>query len=78
MNSTVAYGAILIAAYPFLSATARRVAIVASAIVVVVIAATRVALGVHYPSDVIAGIIAGIAWLAVCYAFYTRRHRRNE
>lgn len=40
----------------------RRLTLVAAALVIVVIGASRVYLGVHYPSDVLAGYLAGFIW----------------
>jgi undecaprenyl-diphosphatase len=40
----------------------------AATIVVVLIGISRLYLGVHYPSDVAAGVIIGIAWAALCMA----------
>lgn len=36
------------------------------------VAVTRVYLGVHYPSDVVAGVCAGGAWAAICSAVIAR------
>jgi undecaprenyl-diphosphatase len=41
---------------------------IAAVIVVVLIAISRLYLGVHYPTDVAAGVIIGIAWAALCMA----------
>ena len=42
-----------------------------AAVLILVVAYSRLYLGVHYPSDVLGGMAAGVGWLAVCGA--TRR-----
>lgn len=40
----------------------------AAVILIILICTTRLYLGVHYPSDVIAGMLVGLAWAAFCMA----------
>ena len=56
-----------------------RVLVVLSAVLIVaVVALTRVYLGVHYLSDVLAAFAQAVAWLALCLtALDTLRRRRG-
>jgi undecaprenyl-diphosphatase len=70
LGSMVAYGALLLVFLPVVQRRWRPYAIAFIAFLIVAIGATRVALGVHYVSDVIAGWLLGAAWLGVtAYAF---------
>jgi undecaprenyl-diphosphatase len=71
MNSTVVYGSLLIVAWPGLRTIARRaVAASLTAVLITFIAASRVALGVHYVSDVVAGVVLGAAFALACAASF--------
>jgi undecaprenyl-diphosphatase len=62
--STVAY----LAARLQRNARARLLTLIVTTAIVVLICASRVYLGVHYPSDVLAGVTVGLAWAAFCMA----------
>src|SRR3712207_7904626 len=62
--------------YTTLFRSYRRAVIGSVAALVVVIGVTRVALGVHYLSDVLGGWALGVAWLGVT-AFAFRRDRKS-
>jgi undecaprenyl-diphosphatase len=75
LGSSVAYGALLLVFLPALAGWWRRIAVGVAAFVVLAIGFSRVALGVHYLSDVLAGWLLGAAWLGVTgYAFRLWRH----
>lgn len=63
-NATAAAGVTVLLLWPVLSATGRRVAVVLAALIVVITGADRVLLGVHYPSDVLGGVLLGAAVVA--------------
>jgi membrane-associated phospholipid phosphatase len=52
----------LVLSWPLLSAVARRWALLAGVVLVVVVGLSRLWLGVHYLSDVVGGWSLGIAW----------------
>lgn len=72
MSGTIVYGALayLIARAPGGgSAPTRRVVVwTVAGLIIIAIAGSRVLLGVHYPSDVVAGILAGAIWTAIVLA----------
>jgi len=49
-------------------AAARTFSLTVALVIVVMISVSRVYLGVHYPSDILAGITIGLAWAAFCMA----------
>lgn len=53
----------------------RAATLAVAALVVLLIAASRLFLGVHYPSDVVAGLVIGLAWTAFCVAVLEALHR---
>ncbi|MEO5815085.1 MAG: phosphatase PAP2 family protein [Gemmatimonadaceae bacterium] len=77
MNSMICYGIMLFLLLEHMhDITRRRLALIATAIVITLIAWGRVYLGVHYLSDVIAGWLAGGAWLIICIGAYNFARRR--
>jgi undecaprenyl-diphosphatase len=70
LGSMVVYGALLLVFLPAVRARWRPLAAALVAVVVLAVGFTRVALGVHFVSDVLAGWLLGAAWLGVtAYAF---------
>jgi undecaprenyl-diphosphatase len=63
MSSTVTYGALLLVFLPILSRRARIAAFAATIVLLLLIGLSRLLLGVHFISDVIAGYVLGLAWL---------------
>ena len=76
MSAAVVYGTIAyLAARLERRAWARVLTLLAAAVVIVSIAFSRVYLGVHYPSDVLAGLIVGFAWASFCMATLEAFHK---
>lgn len=64
-SAMVAVLVLLVVALPARHQRSRRVTLVAAAGFVLVVGFSRVALGVHYVSDVLAGYALGLAWVMV-------------
>jgi membrane-associated phospholipid phosphatase len=78
-GSMVAYGALLLVFLPAWAPRWRKPAVAVVAVIVVAIGATRVSLGVHYVSDVLAGWLLGASWLGVtAYAFRVWRRETGR
>jgi membrane-associated phospholipid phosphatase len=77
--SLAVYGALAYVAFRMLSsAGARAAALAAATALVLLIGFSRLYLGVHYLSDVLAGFSAGLAWLALCVlALHLHRERES-
>lgn len=74
LGSMVAYGALLLVFLPAVPRRARPYAFGLAGLLIAAVGFTRVALGVHYLSDVVAGWLLGLAWLGVtAHAFRVMR-----
>jgi undecaprenyl-diphosphatase len=76
-SAVVAFGLLLLLVLPHLRGPWRVVAIVLAAAMVLGIGFSRVALGVHYVSDVVAGYVLGAAWLAAMTAAFNEWRRES-
>lgn len=79
MSSVIVYGALLLVFLPVARRRLRPVLIGAGVVLVAAIGFSRLALGVHYISDVLGGYVLGMAWLAASVAaFSTWRVERGR
>jgi membrane-associated phospholipid phosphatase len=70
LEATATFLALLSFLLPMLSRSMRRVAIAVSAVSVLMVGIARVALNVHYPSDVMAGWSAGYLLFFLCLVVF--------
>jgi undecaprenyl-diphosphatase len=70
MSSTVVYGALLLVFLPVVPRRGRPWAVAATVTLVLAIATSRIALGVHFLSDVLGGVVLGLAWLVASVAAF--------
>lgn len=74
--STVVIGSLVVLFWAGRSTAARLATVLAAALWVGAVGATRVYLGVHWFSDVVSGWLLGAAWLAACAATWSWWRRR--
>ncbi|HEY7598003.1 MAG TPA: phosphatase PAP2 family protein [Actinophytocola sp.] len=76
LTSTAVIGVLTtLAASHLASRRARAAVLVAGALLIAAVGISRVYLGVHWPTDVLAGWLIGALWLAVCLLVYDRAAR---
>ncbi|MGI8498819.1 MAG: phosphatase PAP2 family protein [Gemmatimonadaceae bacterium] len=85
MNSAIVYFTVAYLAARLQSrAWSRALTMFAALVFVMLICVSRLYLGVHYPSDVLAGVTLGLAWAAFCMAgleavrVFAMRYRPRE
>jgi undecaprenyl-diphosphatase len=79
MSSVIAYGALLLVFLPAIGRRYRPMVIGGAVVLVLAIGFSRLALGVHYITDVLGGYVLGLAWLAASTAaFSTWRVERGK
>lgn len=71
MSSTIVYGALLLILFPIIPRAQRWTAVAGVCVLVLAIGVSRLALGVHYITDVAGGIVLGVAWLTASTAAFS-------
>lgn len=78
MATTLLYGVLAVFVVLAIQAWRWRVlAVLVAVLFIFLVAFTRVALGVHFLSDVLGGMAAGLAWLALCLTGVDTMRRRR-
>ena len=78
MGATLLYGQLLLFLLPLLNGRRLRFAcVLGAASLVVLVGFSRIALGAHFLTDVLAGIVFGIVWLMLCMVLGKSMHRRT-
>jgi undecaprenyl-diphosphatase len=78
LNATIGCCLLLLLALRFLPGRGRVAAVVAAILAVGAVSLARVVLGVHFVSDVLAGITLGITWVAVTTWAYVAWRRETH
>jgi undecaprenyl-diphosphatase len=73
----VGYAVLLLVFLPVLRGPVRLVAVIVAVLLVAAIGFSRVALGVHFVSDVLAGYVLGAAWVASMIALFNLWRRES-
>jgi membrane-associated phospholipid phosphatase len=73
MNTVIFYGAVALVTWSILGRRAGLLAVGLAAILAFGVGVSRIYLGYHYLTDVVGGILAGIAWLLIVGAAFRAR-----
>jgi undecaprenyl-diphosphatase len=71
MMATIGYGVLLLVFLPLVPRKWRVPLVVGAVLLVAIIGFARLALGVHFLTDVVGGFILGLAWLAASTAAFS-------
>jgi undecaprenyl-diphosphatase len=72
------YGQLLLFTLPLIKTRSwQRLIIFSAALLVMLVGFSRIALGAHYLSDVIAAIFLGVVWLIICALLLRPMRRRS-
>jgi len=71
MSSTIVYGALLLVFFPVIARRVRPYLVAGACVLVAAICFSRLALGVHFITDVVGGVVLGLAWLAASTAAFS-------
>jgi undecaprenyl-diphosphatase len=77
MSSTVVYGVLLVVFLPLVAKRWHAPAIAVTVVLVLAIGLSRVALGVHFPSDVVVGHLLGVGLVVGSTALFSGRVRNG-
>lgn len=73
MGSMLFYGTLIFLAYKYIdNKTMRLVIQIALGIIILLIGASRIYLGVHYPTDILGGYLLGACWLTFSYPYFKK------